>query len=67
MPPEALFILLPPGIIFAIGFFIGRAAFKNSPKRVAYSVLSGFTALFVTVGIIFAGCIVLLSNNTNWK
>ncbi len=52
------------GLIFGIGYLIGYNAFKQSNKRVLLSVISGVTALVVTVGIVFAGCAVLLSNTS---
>lgn len=55
---------VPMLIVFMIGYGIGWAAFKNSPKRAGFSVLSGFTALVVTGAIVFAGCLILLSNTT---
>lgn len=55
---------IPILIVFFIGYGIGYAAFKNSPRRVGFSVLSGVTALVVTVAILFAGCLVLLTNTS---
>ena len=55
--------IVPIAIIFLLGFGIGYAAFKNSPRRVAFSVLSGFTALVVSVAVVFAGCLLLISSD----
>jgi hypothetical protein len=52
------------GAVFAIGYLVGYSAFKKSPKRTALSIVSGITALVVVLGIVFAGCLVLLSGTS---
>ena len=54
-------LLLVCGAIFGVGFLIGLLAFAHSQKRTAYAIISGITAVIVTVGILFAGCIVLIN------
>jgi|tagenome__1003787_1003787.scaffolds.fasta_scaffold18153610_2 hypothetical protein len=56
------FIFLIAGIVFAVGYAIGYSAFKTSPKRKAYAIISGVTAIVVTFGILFAGCMLLLKD-----
>ena len=60
----ACILCLPPALIFVFGYFIGQSAFKASPHRKRYSILSGITAVVVAGAIFFAGCLVLLSNAT---